>query len=415
MIVSAVVSQHAEEVPILWNIRHTLVAGGRGAMGDLARLDDRIAAHLDGLTVAGVHAWRFCEAALEAPSAGAVFATAIRTIEERREERLDRLFALAEATPETRGGLISAFGWLRGDQLQGTIAPLLRSPHPFKRMIAIGACAAHRVDPGIALASCIQDVIPIVRARALRTAGELGRVELDSACAAATVYEDVECRFWAAWSSVLLGNRGGALDALARTGLDTNAHKTRAFGLTLQAMTTPAAHGLLQRLAQRPEELRWLIQGSGIVGDPAYVPWLIGHMGNNQMARLAGEAFSLITGADLGLQDLESKPPDTFESGPNDDPDDPNVEIDSDDGLPWPDPEHIQRWWIANASRFQTGERYFMGAPVTREHCIDVLKNGYQRQRILAAHYLCLLNPGTPLFNTSAPAWRQQRLLAEMK
>jgi hypothetical protein len=46
--------------------------------------------------------------------------------------------------------------------------------------------------------------------------------------------------------------------------------------------------------------------------------------------------------------------------------------------------------------------------------CIDVLKNGYQRQRILAAHYLCLLDPGTPLFNTSAPAWRQQRLLARM-
>jgi hypothetical protein len=64
--------------------------------------------------------------------------------------------------------------------------------------------------------------------------------------------------------------------------------------------------------------------------------------------------------------------------------------------------------------KFQIGIRYFMGAPVTREHCIDVLKNGYQRQRILAAHYLCLLDPGTPLFNTSAPAWRQQRLLAKM-
>ena len=66
------------------------------------------------------------------------------------------------------------------------------------------------------------------------------------------------------------------------------------------------------------------------------------------------------------------------------------------------------------AAASRQGTRYFMGAPVTREHCIDVLKNGYQRQRILAAHYLCLLEPGTPLFNTSAPAWRQQRLLADM-
>ena len=51
-------------------------------------------------------------------------------------------------------------------------------------------------------------------------------------------------------------------------------------------------------------------------------------------------------------------------------------------------PEKGREWWAANGSRFQKGTRYFMGAPVTREHCIDVLKNGYQRQRILAAHYL---------------------------
>jgi uncharacterized protein (TIGR02270 family) len=88
--------------------------------------------------------------------------------------------------------------------------------------------------------------------------------------------------------------------------------------------------------------------------------------------------------------------------------------MDADEGLPWPDPEKIEKWWAANESRFQKGTRYFMGKPVTREHCIDVLKNGYQRQRILAAHYLCLLDPGTPLFNTSAPAWRQQKLLATM-
>jgi uncharacterized protein (TIGR02270 family) len=88
--------------------------------------------------------------------------------------------------------------------------------------------------------------------------------------------------------------------------------------------------------------------------------------------------------------------------------------MDQDDDLPWPDPELIRPWWEKNGSHFQSGTRYFMGKSVTREHCIDVLKNGYQRQRILAAHYLCLLEPGTPLFNTSAPAWRQQRLLATM-
>ena len=180
-------------------------------------------------------------------------------------------------------------------------------------------------------------------------------------------------------------------------------------------MSVRASHTALEDRGREPGSLRWLIQGSGIAGDPGYVPWLIKHMGNETTARLAGEAFSLITGADLALQDLERKPPKTFESGPTIDPDDLNVQMDPDEGLPWPDPERIEKWWSANGGRLRAGTRCFMGAPVTREHCIGVLKNGYQRQRILAAHYLCILQPGIPLFNTSAPAWRQQRLLAQVQ
>jgi uncharacterized protein (TIGR02270 family) len=161
--------------------------------------------------------------------------------------------------------------------------------------------------------------------------------------------------------------------------------------------------------------MRWLICGSGIVGDPAYVPWLIDHMATPEEARLAGEAFTLITGVDLPSSDLDTTRPEGFESGPNDDPKDSNVEMDPDAGLPWPDPKRIKAWWALNSSRFQSGSRSFMGAPVTRGHCLDILRNGYQRQRILAAVYLCLLTPGTSLFNTSAPAWRQQKLLAQMK
>ena len=179
-------------------------------------------------------------------------------------------------------------------------------------------------------------------------------------------------------------------------------------------MSTSAAHGVLQQITHTLKDARRVINGSGIAGDAAYVPWLIEQMADPARARLAGEAFSTISGMQLGQAALDQPAPENFEFGPNDDPDDPNVDMDRDDGLSWPHVDRIKKWWAVNASRFQPGTRYFMGAPVTRAHCIDVLKNGYQRQRILAAHYLCLLNPGTPLFNTSAPAWRQQRLLAQM-
>jgi uncharacterized protein (TIGR02270 family) len=157
-----------------------------------------------------------------------------------------------------------------------------------------------------------------------------------------------------------------------------------------------------------------LIRGGGVAGDPVYVPWLIRQMADVKKARLAGEAFSLITGVDLPRRGLDGSRPENFESGPTDNPDDPNVEMDEDDGLPWPDVAKVEKWWAANDARFPKGVRHFMGAPVTRERCVEVLKTGHQRQRILAAHYLSLLEPGTPLFNTSAPALRQQRRLAKM-
>ncbi len=76
------------------------------------------------------------------------------------------------------------------------------------------------------------------------------------------------------------------------------------------------------------------ILGSGFAGDPRYVGWLINHMKDEKLARLAGEAFSLITGADLTALNLRYSRPEDLETGPNDDPEDANVDVDPDEGLP---------------------------------------------------------------------------------
>jgi uncharacterized protein (TIGR02270 family) len=414
-ILTLVISEHAREISVLWTTRGRLVVAGQITVGDLRRLDDRVAAHIDGVTVAGEEGWLSCHAALETLSSGAFFASAVWAISQNREDKLETITPLTiAANRPAEDGLMSALGWVERDRLQGIVARLLGSAEPNRRMIGLAACAMHRVDPGLKSGPWLQDRSPIVCARALRTIGELGRHDLAPRCAAPITDEDPECQFWAAWSAVLLGNRGVALDALTRTALTPDApHRARALRLALQAMDTPSSHAALQGFAKDPAQLRWLLQGSSIAGDPAYVPWLIGHMARPETARLAGEAFTLITGADLDKLQLYRAQPEDFESGPND-PEDPNVDMDPDEGLMWPDQQKIEKWWSVNSSRFPKGQRYFMGGPVTREQCIDVLKSGYQRQRTLAAHYLSLLNPGTPLFNTSAPAWRQQRLLAHM-
>jgi uncharacterized protein (TIGR02270 family) len=413
-VIGGVVSIHAQEAASLYETRAVQIRLPQTGLSSLERLDNRLLAHFDGLAVAGEQGWRVLDTELENPSLGACFAVVVRALEQARVGFLDRIFALSDDASSAIDGLIAALGWVERRHLTGVVRDLLRHEDTLRRLAGMAACAMHRTDAGLDQGPWLSDPAPAVRARAFRMVGELGLKDQASRCVAAIGDDDAECRFWACWSAVLLGNRGPALQALQRMAADSNAHRARAFRLALRAMDLSSAHSMLQDIAREPAQLRWLVQGSGIAGDPAYVPWLIGHMAKPETARLAGEAFTLITGADLDALQLWRQRPEDFESGPTDNPDDQNVGLDPDEGLMWPDQPKVEKWWRASSSRFQKDVRYFMGAPVTCEHCIDVLKNGYQRQRILAAHSLCLLEPGTPLFNTSAPAWRQQRLLAKM-
>lgn len=415
IVLDAVAGVHAQEAASLYELRAAQLQLPHVTLHSLERLDQRLLAHLDGLVVAGECGWRWLERELESDSRGAVFAVAVRAIEEGRVGVLDRLWRRYDEVSQQGAGLMAALAWVDPRYLQGLVRDLLKSDSSSKRAAGLSASAMHRTDPGLDAGPWIDDAVSIARARALRTAGELGLAGLASRCVSALSDDDANCRFWAAWSAVLLGNRGAALDTLRGIALDGGAaHRARALRLLLQAIDPPLARAMLQAIGRESESERCLIQGSGLDGDPEYVAWLLKHMTKPKTARLAGEAFTLITGADLDAQQLWQSQPDGFESGPSDDPQDENVDLDADEGLMWPDPAKVERWWSANGHRFMKGKRYFMGAPVTWDHCLDVLKHGYQRQRILAAHYLCLLRPGTPLFNTSAPAWRQRALLAEM-
>lgn len=413
--IATVVQQHAEESAILRNMRSVLVGAPHVKLHHLRRLDDRLAAHLDGLAVAGEFGWKQCEGALENPGVGELFAATVRAIEDKNSAGLEKLLALVEAVPESQPGLISAFGWVSTQFLQGTTKNLLASGSGFQRQVGIATCAMHRLDPGVALEAAVVDADAPLRARGLRVAGECARRDLLDVCFAALTDADAACRFWAACSAVLLGECGTAIDVLKEITLHVCQFRVRALRLVLKLLDAPQANILLKALARDPANIRFLIQGAGIAGDPHYVLWLIKQMEDPKLNRLAGESFSFITGLDLAYLDLDCNPPENFESGPNDDPSDDNVALDEDDGLPWPDPVKIQAWWDVNKQHFQLGVHYFMGERVNQEHCRKVLREGYQRQRIAAAEYLCLLQPGTPLFPTSAPAWRQERWLKKIE
>jgi hypothetical protein len=77
------------------------------------------------------------------------------------------------------------------------------------------------------------------------------------------------------------------------------------------------------------------------MGDPMSIPWLIQMMKAPELARVAGEALTMITGVDIAYEDLEGKWPEGFEAGPTENAEDEDVEMDPGEDLAWPEPELI--------------------------------------------------------------------------
>jgi uncharacterized protein (TIGR02270 family) len=409
--VGAVVLQHDEDTTFLWLQRHNAVRAPHYALKDLVKIDDRLEAHLDGMRVAGDEGWELALTQLKHREAGEHFAAMVLALESGRKERIAAVVERASADGPLRG-VVSALGWVDWEIAKPAVAGLIATDDPRRRHIAIAACAIARTDPARHLSVALAHRDGALRARACRAIGELGRNDLLGEMAPLLAAEVDNVRFWAAWSASLLGDPRGFAPLWKFIG-SAGWHRTVcALAVLLRALPAAQAQDWLKTLGRDPARRRAAIAGIGVYGDPTYVPWLIRQMADLKYTRLAGEAFSMITGADLAYIDLDRRPPEGAETGPNDDPADPDVDLDPDNWLPWPDPERVAKWWAAQKGGYTPGTRYLLGKPITPESLADVLRNGRQRQRAAAALELAIRNGGM-LFETRARGDLQQRRLKE--
>ncbi|MES9939057.1 MAG: TIGR02270 family protein [Candidatus Thiodiazotropha sp. 6PLUC2] len=410
MILDNIVSQHAEEAAFLWLLRDSAVSAPHYQLSDLSELESRIDAHLDGLRVAGEAGWIHCEAQLNHAESGEVFTAAYVALDGGLVDGLEKVLEVVHGEPATTRGLISALGWVEKSKLQGHVVNWLKSDTPLLRLIGLSACAIQRVDCGAYLIKALDDDEAGVRARALRSIGEIRRQGMDQALREHMHEEDQACRFWSAWSGSMMGDEAATEQLVSFAEADSKFLQP-ALELLMRRMDNASAVSLLRRLSQNQTVERAVVQASGYFGDSASVPWLIEKMNTQELARLAGEACSQITGLDLAFHDLESEPPEDFQAGPTENPEDEEVDLDQDEDLPWPDIQKLMQWWSVNQAEFPTGVRRLCGKSVKRGQCLQILQDGFQRQRQAAAMELAMFDQQQPLFNTSATAQRQSELL----
>ena len=411
----AVVDRHCSEAAFLYTLRRHYLLRGDVDLADLVAFDERCEAHLDGLRTAQQRGWQAAQRALGEAGVGEVFVCALLAIEGGEWGRIVPVLSIVEAQESLWPGLLGAFGWASPTDLRGTVKSLLASESPFYRRVGLAACAIQRVDPAQPLVDACSDSDDAVRARGLRAAGELGKLELLRLCLPALEDSNAECRFWAAWSAVLLGDRADALAALVGVALlapgAPATHRRMALRLSLETCKVDRGQELLRALREDASARRLVIEGVGWAGNPRYVPWLIEQMADPDLARAAAEAFGTLTGAVLSSGPAVRTDP---EPDAGDAAEQEAVFSDADEGLAWPSLARVESWWAAHGSRLKEGQRHFLGAPPTEGRCAQILSAGLQRHRLAAAEHLCLQRPGAMLFDVKAPAWRQRRALAAM-
>lgn len=386
-----------------WERRAIAVDAPHATLFDVADIERRLAALLKGLTTSIDLGWSCCEATLAQRRAGEQFTATVIAFGADDVYKIQTAVETGLADPRAAKGLVSALGWLPADIARPWIVRLLQGKDMNHKYLGVAACSVRREDPGALLNDiltrddCRQHVK--LYARALRLVGELRRHDLLPVLQATMSDPEPTIAFWSTWSSILTGHHA-AVNRLRPFVLKPGPYRTCALDMAFRALPLEEGRAWISALAQDPANVRAVIAASGALGDPRAVNWLLDKMTDPKRAHLAGEAFVNISGVDLEKSDLTLSPVQT--PALPDIPDGNDIGLEEDQNLPWPDAEKVARWWRNHGSDFKTGQRYFLGRPMTPDWLKLKIAHGTVRQRHAAALALALGDPKSRFINTRA-------------
>lgn len=167
---------------------------------------------------------------------------------------------------------------------------------------------------------------------------------------------------------------------------------------------------LLESAERRPRVL-WALGFSGRV---AAMEACVKYLAEPSVARLAGEAFSAMTG--LRLEGPHALPPGERPPGAPPPPEeqedlDANLVPSPEEDLPWPHVAAVTDWWHEARRRFEKGQRYLLGQPFRGPVLLEALETSPMRRRHVLARELTIRTRGQHVIPTRAFTRRQYAAL----
>jgi uncharacterized protein (TIGR02270 family) len=397
--------QFLDESSFLWERYNSALTAPHYNSEKLAELKERLEAQLDGLRSCGGDGWEaVVERIFEKPITGEIFTASVLAIESAESNRIDTLLQ-AITKPDHSLELASALIWFPFDKTKPLCDDFLESSSPLLQLAGLTAYAAFRENPGKHLDTALNNSDPLLRGCALKMIGELNIADKLPIAKVHFNDEDPACAFRAAWSAALLNDKS-AIQELLQFVNENFPFADEAATVVIRKAGLQNGPAIIHELTKSHNKMRWAIIGAGALGDVSNVPWLIDMMKVPTHSRIAGEAFSTITGLDIVRLHMNTDAPEDFEETPNDNPEDERVDLDADYFLPWPDVNKISAWWNEQAAEFAPNTRYLRGKQIDMENLNDILNNGYQRQRYSAAIELMPYQPGKPIVEIRMPEER---------
>lgn len=397
--------EFATEASFLWMLRSLAVDQPQQTVTDITELEQRLSANLDALMTNPDMAWQACETLLESGGPGDFFTAMVVALRSHKTAAIHTTVKRGQTNPRAMDGLVSALGWLPENLALPWVGKFLNGKDMKDKYLGVAACSIRRNDPDVMLAlllsreDCRRDAKLYMRA--LRLVGELRRQDLMPALQAALSESNSDILFWAAWSSVLLG-QVAEVAHLRKVVLHRGPYQEWAIQLAFRVLGVETGREWISAMSKDKTHVRAVIKALGVLGDPHAVNWLIGKMAEPLLARLAGESFAMITGVDLEKQQLTCVAPNEQALIPRDVLDETHVGIDEDENLPWPDASKLTELWRKSGQNFLVGRRYFLGRPISAGWLNQIITTGTQRQRHAAALELALLDTHSRLINTRA-------------
>lgn len=411
--IPVVIRRHATEVATRWWRRDSAYLDHpRTTFAMLAQYDESIDAHLDGLLVAGNGGLDALQKALEtdAPDLSAdIFAALAFAFLSEDEATITSMLVRTDALPGKAWALDGLFAWHDSPLLVTALTAHLDDPNSRYRDAALAQCHTHRLSGGDHLSAILTGNGPELVSRALRTAGECGRVDLLADVRAwldPARRSDPAIRFWGAWAAIMLNGLDEESLTVLQSFVDQgDSHQPHALKLICLSLPHAGVVGYLEKLSQSPLTPELRIKAVGWSGHAGYGNWLIEQMRVPSLGATAAEAFRLITGFDCERSDAIMASP----------LDEEQLDAATTEGYAYPDADQVTAWWQENRAHYRDDTRTFLGRPVSFVWLSEILDHGEQAHRELAALYWILLQPGSMLLPIRAHSAIQWLRLQQLK